>query len=61
MSVRKVLRLGDPRLRQPSDAGAEALFGSPELEALIDDLRDTMAERGGAGLAAPRSACPCGW
>ncbi len=58
MSVRKVLRLGDPRLRQPSDAVAEALFGSPELEDLIDDLRITMAERDGAGLAAPQIGVP---
>ena len=54
MSVRPVLRLGDPRLRQRSAEVGEALFGTPGLLALIDDLRDTMAERDGAGLAAPQ-------
>lgn len=56
MSVREVLRLGDPRLRQPSLPVDEALFGSVELNALITDLRDTMAARNGAGLAAPQIA-----
>ena len=50
--IREVLRMGDPRLLQrslPVDA-----FGTPELEELLQDLRDTMAARSGAGLAAPQ-------
>jgi len=58
MSVREVLRLGDPRLRLRSAELDEGLFGSPELQALIDDLRDTMAARDGAGLAAPQIGVP---
>ena len=58
MAVREVLRLGDPRLRQRSAEVGEALFGSAELQALIDDLRDTMASRDGAGLAAPQIGMP---
>lgn len=58
MSVREVLRLGDPRLRQPSRPVDEALFGSAALQALIEDLRDTMAARDGAGLAAPQIGVP---
>lgn len=58
MSVREVLRLGDPRLRQRSAAVAESLFGSAELLTLIEDLRDTMAARDGAGLAAPQIGVP---
>lgn len=58
MSVREVLRLGDPRLRQRSAELAEAQFGSLELQALITDLRDTMAARDGAGLAAPQIGVP---
>ena len=58
MTVREVLRLGDPRLRQRSLEVGEALFGSPQLEALIEDLRDTMAARDGAGLAAPQIGVP---
>jgi len=58
MSVREVLRLGDPRLRQRSAAVPEALFGAAQLQALITDLRDTMAARDGAGLAAPQIGVP---
>ncbi|MFM7313658.1 MAG: peptide deformylase [Cyanobium sp.] len=58
MTVREVLRLGDPRLRQRSAELAEDLFGSAELQALIADLRDTMAARDGAGLAAPQIGVP---
>ncbi len=54
--IREVLRMGDPRLlrrAQPVTA-----FGTPELAALIADMRDTMAHLSGAGLAAPPI---CGW
>jgi peptide deformylase len=52
MAVRKILRIGDPRLRQVS-APVEA-FNTPELHALIEDMFDTMAANDGAGLAAPQ-------
>lgn len=58
MAVRTVLQLGDPRLRQPSAAVASEVLGTAQLAALIDDLRDTMADRAGAGLAAPQIAVP---
>jgi peptide deformylase len=50
--IRDVLRMGEPRLLQRS-VTVEA-FGTPALEALLADLRDTMAARSGAGLAAPQ-------
>jgi peptide deformylase len=50
--IREVLRMGDPRLLQRS-APVEA-FGTRELEALVVDLRETMAAMRGAGLAAPQ-------
>jgi peptide deformylase len=58
MVVRPVLQLGDPRLRQPSATVASEVLGTAQLAALIDDLRDTMAARAGAGLAAPQIAVP---
>jgi peptide deformylase len=58
MAVRPVLQLGDPRLRQPSAAVASEVLGTAQLAALIEDLRDTMAARAGAGLAAPQIAVP---
>jgi peptide deformylase len=54
MVVRSVLLLGDPRLRERSLPVPPDDIGSPELNQLIDDLRDTMAAREGAGLAAPQ-------
>ncbi|NQV09990.1 MAG: peptide deformylase [Cyanobacteria bacterium] len=56
MAVRTVLRLGDPLLRR--QACPVTAFGTPGLRALVDDLRDTMAARDGAGLAAPQIAVP---
>ena len=56
MAVRQVLRMGDPRLRQVSRP-VEA-FDTPELEALLVDMRDTMAAYDGAGLAAPQIGEP---
>jgi peptide deformylase len=54
--IRDVLRMGDPRLLQPSRP--VTAFGTPELAALLGDLRDTMAAHNGAGLAAPQIGVP---
>ena len=50
--IREVLRMGDPRLWQPSVPVER--FGTRELDELLQDLRDTMAAYNGAGLAAPQ-------
>ena len=50
--IREVLKLGDPRLLEI--AGPVAAFGTPELQSLLADMRDTMAHLDGAGLAAPQ-------
>ena len=52
MAVRPVLRMGDPLLLQPSQPVTE--FNTPELDALIADMFDTMHAQSGAGLAAPQ-------
>jgi len=54
--IREILRMGDPRLWQPS-APVER-FATPELAALLQDLRDTMDASNGAGLAAPQIGVP---
>lgn len=56
MSVRPVLRMGDPRLLRVSEPVRE--FGSAWLRALLEDMRDTMAALSGAGLAAPQIGAP---
>ncbi|HTL25029.1 MAG TPA: peptide deformylase [Burkholderiales bacterium] len=50
--IRDVLRMGDPRLLEVSRPIEK--FDTPELHALLADLRDTMAHQSGAGLAAPQ-------
>ncbi len=52
MTVRTLLRMGDPRLLETALPVAE--FGTPELDALIRDMFDTMSDAGGVGLAAPQ-------
>ena len=52
MSVREILRMGDARLLRVAEP--VAAFDTPELHALIADLRETMATVNGAGLAAPQ-------
>ena len=50
--IREVLKMGDPRLLEV--AKPVERFDTPELRALLEDLRDTMAHQDGAGLAAPQ-------
>ncbi len=52
MTVREILKMGDPRLLRVAQPVRE--FGTPELQALVADLFDTMAAAHGAGLAAPQ-------
>jgi peptide deformylase len=54
--IRDVLRMGDPRLLQRS--APVVVFGTRELDALLQDLRETMAAQNGAGLAAPQIGVP---
>ncbi|HWD22744.1 MAG TPA: peptide deformylase [Burkholderiales bacterium] len=50
--IREVLRMGDPRLWQKSLPVTR--FNNPELNQLLQDMRETMAHLNGAGLAAPQ-------
>jgi peptide deformylase len=52
MTVREILRMGDPRLLRVAEPVRQ--FGTPELEALIADMFETMHAASGAGLAAPQ-------
>lgn len=52
MAVRDILKMGDPRLLKV--ARPVEVFDTPDLHALIQDLKDTMAAAQGAGLAAPQ-------
>src|SRR3954466_8829924 len=52
MPAREVLRMGHPVLREKSKPVEKT--GTPELRALIADMKETMAAQNGAGLAAPQ-------
>jgi len=52
MAVREILKMGDPRLLRIAQPVRE--FDTPEMQALIADMFETMAAANGAGLAAPQ-------
>lgn len=52
MTVRNILKMGDPRLLRVAQPVTE--FDSDDLHLLITDLLDTMRTADGAGLAAPQ-------
>ena len=55
---RSVLRMGHPELRRVAEPVAESELGSARVATLVDDLWDTMAARGGIGLAATQIGEP---
>ena len=52
MTVREILKMGDPRLLRVAPPVTE--FDTPELRALVADMLETMLAANGAGLAAPQ-------
>jgi peptide deformylase len=54
--IREILRMGDARLLERSREVER--FGTKELDALLADMRDTMRDADGAGLAAPQIGVP---
>jgi peptide deformylase len=52
MTIRLLLRMGEPRLLCRSEE--LVYFDTPELHALLADMRDTMQAQQGVGLAAPQ-------
>lgn len=52
MTVRDILKMGDPRLLQRAEPVTE--FDTPAMRELIADMFDTMHAANGAGLAAPQ-------
>jgi peptide deformylase len=52
MTIKPIVVLGTERLSQPSLPVEK--FGTPELFDLIENMRDTMYEKNGVGIAAPQ-------
>lgn len=51
MSIRKVVKYGEPSLREPSK---EVHKVSQKIKILVEDMLDTMYAQNGVGLAAPQ-------
>ena len=58
MSIREVLSIGHPALREVAQDVPLAEVGSAQVQALIDDLVATMRHANGAGLAATQVGEP---
>lgn len=54
MTIRSILKMGDPLLLQTSVPIQISQIPSTEIQTLIDDLLETMYTLNGAGLAAPQ-------
>ena len=54
MAIRKIARMGHPCLRASNRELTPQEIRSPEIQALIVDMVDTMEEYEGIGLAAPQ-------
>jgi peptide deformylase len=54
MSILKVARIAHPVLRSPAKPVSKAAFKDPLFQKLVDDMRETMYEYEGVGLAAPQ-------
>lgn len=52
MSILKIARMGHPILRRRAEPVEDP--GAPEIRRLIADMGETLADVGGAGLAAPQ-------
>ena len=54
MAILKVARIGHPVVRAAGAAVGAEVLGTPALQRFIDDMRQTMYEYDGVGLAAPQ-------
>jgi peptide deformylase len=58
MTVRQILTIGDPRLREVAAPVPPDEVAGAAVQGLVDDLIDTMRDAGGAGLAATQIGVP---
>lgn len=52
MAILKIARMGHPVLRQPAEAVADPTASA--IRGLVEAMRETLADAGGIGLAAPQ-------
>ncbi len=58
MTVRSILKMGEPLLLQETALVPVEKISSPEIHNIIQDMLDTMKAANGAGLAAPQIGIP---
>lgn len=58
MTIRTIIRMGHPTLRQVARDVTAAEISSGELQPLVADMIDTLHHAGGIGLAAPQIDVP---
>lgn len=56
MAILKIARMGHPVLRQVAEPVADPV--APEIRRLVADMKETLADADGAGLAAPQVHVP---
>jgi peptide deformylase len=54
MAIRKIAQMGDPVLRRRAREVPPEELASAQIQALIDDMIETMRDADGAGIAAPQ-------
>ncbi len=54
MAIRRILRMGHPHLRQRASDVPLEILGTEPFERLLADMKDTLHDYGGVGLAAPQ-------
>ena len=54
MSVREIIKMGNPVLREVAKEFSVEEIGSAETKLLVEDMWDSMEAAGGIGLAAPQ-------
>lgn len=58
MTILNIIKMGHPTLREEAMPYPESKIGSAEFRRMIEDMRETMADAGGIGLAAPQVDIP---
>lgn len=58
MTVREIIRMGHPTLRQPAAPYPTEKIGTAEFKTLVQDMHESMLAAGGVGLAAPQIDVP---
>jgi peptide deformylase len=54
MAIRKIIRMGHPSLRIPTQEVQPDFIDSDAMQRLLIDMQDTLRDYGGIGLAAPQ-------